>query len=229
MNMVHNILKISILSVISVALVGCHQGHQHEHEGLDHSEEIGENHHEHHSTNGVSFSVEMQQGIDFEVSPAQLRPLGNVIRAVAQVQPAQGDAIMLTAKVDGVIGGLSGQWSEGVEIKAGQTLCVIDASASPADNLQLQQVQAATEYERAKRELDRLTELHKDKLVLESEWLQARANFEQAEAVYEALHKGYGTGRQSVSVSQSGYIVNMAVVNGQHVSKGDLIAVVSRP
>lgn len=224
--MVHNILKISLLSILAATLAGCH--HDHTHEGHVHSEETDKNHHEHHSGNGVEFSVEMQQGIDFAVSPAELRPLGNVIRTVAQVMPAQGDELMLTAKVEGVIGGLSGQWSEGMEIKAGQTLCVVDAAASATDNLRVKQAQAVSELERAKREFERVDALHKDRLVLESEWLKAHSDYEKAEAEAVAVNKGYGDGCQKVTATKGGYLVSLSVANGQHVAEGDLIATVSQ-
>lgn len=227
MKKMNKILIMSAMCAAVVGLCGCHHQHDHEHEDHDHESEVQRDHHDHPSVNGVKFGLEMQQGVAFEVVAAEPRMLGNVIRTVAQVLPAQGDEIILTSKVDGVVSSLSSQWSEGAELKAGQTICLIDASASSTENLRSRQAQAASELERAKREFERVDALHKDKLVLESEWLQAHSDLEKAEAESAAVSKGFDGGCQKVIVSQSGYIASLSVTNGQHVSVGDQIAVVS--
>lgn len=226
--MISKILNISFLMLVMAIFVACHHDshHHHDHDDVSHAEE--HHHDEIKSANGVIFDEDMRWGIEFATAPVELVSLGNVIRTVAQVQPAQGDEVILTSKVDGVVASLSSQWAEGTAINAGQSLCHIDASTSANSNLKTQQQQAQAELDRAQAELDRMESLRADQLVLESELQQARATYQQAKATWQALHQGYGQGTQSVVAPYSGFLQQILVSNGQHVSTGDVIAILSK-
>ncbi len=202
----------------STLVAGCH-GEHHHHES-DHEE------HQHHSTNGVEFPHEMSESIDFAIASVEKRQMGNVIRTVARVLPAQGDEILLTAKADGIVRLSKLHLISGVELKSGETLCTVNASAVLGNNLEAQQQQAQAEWQRAKAELERMETLRSDKLVLESELQRARADYAQAEAQLNALQKGFGQGVQSINSPHAGFLKELRVNDGQYVSAGDVVAVV---
>jgi len=204
----------------SVLLAGCHN-HDHHHEEGEDKEEI-------HVANGVEFSHEMSQTIDFAVAPVEMRALGNIIRTVAKVSAAQGDEIVLTAKTDGIVRLSKKGLASGAELQAGETFCSINASATANNNLEAQQQQAKAEYERAKNECTRMEALRADQLVLESELQRARAEFAQAEAQLNAVQKGFGTGMQSIQSPHAGFLKELRVQEGQYVQAGEVVAVVAR-
>lgn len=218
--------QISLLLFVSAStlLAGCH-GHEH-HDDHDHDHEHEE--HEHHSANGVEFSHEMSESIDFAVAPVEMRQMGNVIRSVAKVMPAQGDEMILTAKVDGIVRLSKSGLALGTDLRAGEAICSINASATADNNLEAQQEQARAEWQRAKSELERMESLRADQLVLESELQRARADYAQAEAQYKALQKGFGQGMQSVAASRAGFLKELRVLEGQFVQTGDVVAVVAQ-
>lgn len=151
-----------------------------------------------------------------------------MIRTVAQILPSQGDEVMVSAKADGVVTLTGGKLNEGCALSAGQAICSIDASATANNNLSVQQEQAQAEYNHAKAEYERLKTLRADKLVLESELSAAKAAFESAEAALKGLKKNFGAGTQSVSAPKAGYLKQLLVSNGQYVTAGQPIAVITQ-
>ena len=170
----------------------------------------------------------MSWAVDFATAPAELMPIGNVIRTVGQVLPSQGDEVTAVAKVSGIVTLSGNSLTEGSVIAAGKALCSIDASATVDNNLSAQQAQAQAEYARAKKEYDRLKSLREDKLAMESEVSAAKAALETAEANLKAMKKGYGDGTQTVTAPRGGYLKQFLVSNGQYVSAGEAIAVITQ-
>lgn len=195
------------------------------------------NHHEAHedmeareadTPNAVAFPKLMSWNADFSTQPVQTLPMGQVIKTVAQIQPSQADEQMIVANADGVVAFGANTLVEGKQVAAGQTVCTIDGSSTVNNNLSAQQQQAATELQRAKNEYERLSKLSVDKLVLEADVQAAKATYEQAQQNYNALHKS-GSGRNvAVTASRSGYVKQVMVANGQYVTAGTPVAVVSQ-
>lgn len=206
--------------MMAMMLTACHGHKEHQDADDDDDDEPGV----------VHFPKELSEKLDFKVEKATEQAVGSVIHTVAQIMPSQGDEFIVSAKVDGVVKLASGaSLNPGASIASGQNICTIDASASANDNLSVRQSQAQSEYLRAKAEYERLQGLRADKLALESEVNSAKAAYESAKAEYDALRKNYGSsGTQTVKAGRSGYLKSVMVQNGQHVSEGDAIAVITQ-
>lgn len=212
-------LKLKMLMlVIMLSACGSQQDHKDSHE--DDDDEPGV----------VHFSKEMSEKLDFKVEKATEQAIGNVIHTVAQIMPSQGDEFIESAKVDGVVRLTSGvSLNPGVSISAGQIICTVDASSSANDNLSVRQSQALSEYQRAKVEYERLVALRQENLALQSDVNSSKAAYESAKAAYEALKKNYSvSGTQVVKASKGGYFKSIMVQNGQHVSEGDALVVITQ-
>ena len=96
------------------------------------------------------------------------------------------------------------------------------------NNLSVRYREAESNYTLAKREYERKSELIKEQLVTESELLQAKRNFETAEAIYNNLHRNISGGSQAVSATMSGYINRLLVRNGEYVEAGQPLAVITK-
>lgn len=202
-----------ILIICGLVFAGCGNHHHHE--------ENTEEHHDEDHPMGVHFHKEWQDNLDFSTAKATELNMGTVIHTVAQVMPSVGDECIVAAKADGIVKLNNRSLTEGASIGAGQVVCTIDASSNAQNNLDVQQKQAQAEYQRAKAEYERLKTLREDKLVLESELQAAKAAYQSAEAEYNALRKNFGaSGTQTVTATQSGFIKQIMVRNGEHVSAG---------
>ncbi len=180
------------------------------------------------SSNGVGFTKEQSWKVNFSTEPCQVEPFGQVIKTMAQVQPAQGDEQILTAKAAGIVRMAGSDVMVGKAVRQGQQLFTLESGELMDNNLNVRTQEAASEYERAKSEYERKESLAKDKIVSESDLQRAKAEYEKAEAQYRNLMQGLSGGKSGVTTSLSGYIKQIYVQNGQYVEAGAPIAAVSQ-
>jgi RND family efflux transporter, MFP subunit len=180
------------------------------------------------SSNGVLFTKEASWKLDFATEEARLEPFGQVIRATAQILPAQGDQRVVAAKAGGIIIFSGQEIVEGKTVGAGQSLFSIESDGMADNNLSVRLSEATAEYNRAKTEYERKKELAKDNIVSQSELLKAQTEYTNAEAVYNNLRKNFSLGRQVISSPIGGYITQVLVRNGQYVEPGQPVVVVSQ-
>ena len=180
------------------------------------------------SSNGVVFTKEQSWKIDFSTDEVRREPFGQIIRTTAQIQPSQGDERVITAKTSGVVFFPNANLVEGKAVNVGQSLFSIDGSGMADNNLSVRYAEAESEYQRAKAEYDRKTELAKENIVSQSDLLQAKTNFANAEAVYNNLRKNFTAGKQAVSSPIGGFITRVLVRNGEYVEAGQTVLLVSQ-
>lgn len=218
------------IAAVTALTVGCkHDHHHHDHEEEEeHAEHHDHDEHDEEHANGIAFPKELSEHTDFATSAVTMQQVGNIINTVAQVQPSQGAETVVCAKTEGIIRLSAATLTAGCEIAAGRTICTIDASTTANNNLLAQQRQAQVEVQRAQAEYDRITNLRKDKLTLESEVTAARAALETAKAQLKALNTGGRNGVQSVAAPTAGYLKQLTVKDGQYVQAGEQIAVITK-
>ncbi len=180
------------------------------------------------SSNGVTFSKEMSWTVDFSTEESRTEPFGQVIRTMAQVQPSQGDERVITAKTSGMVVFPENGMIDGKAVHAGQTLFFIESGDMADNNLAVRYREAESNYNLTKKEYERKQALAKDKIVSEKELLQAKTDFETAEATYNNLRKNFASGRQSVTAPISGFVKQLLVRNGEYVEAGQPVAAVSQ-
>lgn len=180
------------------------------------------------SSNGVAFIKEMSWKVDFSTVPCLKEPFGAIIRTMAQVQPSQGDERVVTAKTSGIVVIPEAGLVDGKSVSAGQTLFYIESSDMADNNLSVRYQEAESNYSLTKKEYERKQELAKDKIVSESDLLQAKANYETAQAVYNNLRRNFTAGRHSVTAPISGFVKQLLVRNGEYIEAGEPIVSVSQ-
>ena len=180
------------------------------------------------STNSVIFTKEQSWKVDFATDNARCEPFGQIIRTMAQIQPAQGDERIIIAKTGGVALFSNENVMEGKAVGAGQALFSIDASSMADNNLAVRFAEAESEYNRAKTEYERKTELAKENTISQRDLLIAGTEFAGAEAIYNNLRQNFSAGRQIVSSPISGFVTRVLVQNGQYVEAGQPILIVSQ-
>jgi RND family efflux transporter MFP subunit len=180
------------------------------------------------SSNGVVFTKEQSWKVDFATDEVRREPFGQIIRATAQIQPSQGDERIITAKTGGIVLFPGDNVVDGKAVSAGQTLFSIDGSGMADNNLSVRYAEAESEYNRAKVECDRKTELARENIVSQSDLLKAKTDFANAEANYNNLKRNFSAGKQSASSPIGGFVTRVLVRNGEYAEAGQPVLVVSQ-
>ncbi len=179
-------------------------------------------------TNTTVFTKEQSWKVDFATELPVIEPFGQVIKTTAQVQSAQGDEIVLTAKTNGVVALSGGLIIEGKAISKGQVLFSISGNELANNNSSVRFLEAKNNYEKASADYERSKELAKDKIVSEKDLLTRKLEYENAKAIFENLNKNFNAGGQVVSSPMSGFVKQLFVQNGGYVESGQPIATISQ-
>jgi membrane fusion protein, heavy metal efflux system len=178
--------------------------------------------------NAVVFTKEKSWKIDFETSEVKLEPMGQVINTTAQIQSAPNDEIIITAATNGVV--LLSEYNilEGKEVSKGQLLFSISGSSLAENNSQVRFEEARNNFELAEANYLRKKKLAKDKIVSESDFLEAKNQFDNARVIFNSIKNKFSSTGQSVSSPINGYIKQLLIKNGQYVEIGQPIVSITQ-
>ena len=193
-----------------------HEGHHHEHEGVGH--EHGHEHAGH--SDEIAFSEEKAKHFGIETETVAKKSFNEIIKVSGQILPAQGDESVISAKSSGIIK-LNTYAIEGKQVGAGTSIGHISSQNVAGGDAN---ETARINYEAAKRELERITPLYKDRIITEREYNQAKQTYDQAKA---ALASNTGAG-SSATANIAGTITKMYVKDGEFVETGAPLALVSK-
>jgi membrane fusion protein, heavy metal efflux system len=179
-------------------------------------------------SNGILFTKEQSWKVDFATEEARSEPFGQIIRTIAQIQPAPGDEKVIVAKAGGIVSFSGSGIIGGQSVNAGQVLFTIDSGDLADNNLGVRYNEAVSELNRAKADYERKKELAKDRIVSERDLMEAETAFKNAEVNFNHLHRNFSAGKQTVSSSMSGFVKQVMVRNGEYVAAGEPVLVVSQ-
>ncbi|MGI8893612.1 MAG: efflux RND transporter periplasmic adaptor subunit [Bacteroidia bacterium] len=152
----------------------------------------------------------------------------NIIKTSGQILSAPGDEIMITAKSGGIVRFIGNKTISGSEVKSGTNLFTISGGEMTVGNVDVAYSQAKNNYDRTKAEFNRASELIKDQIISEREYLNAKSEYENAETAFNNLSRNYTNKGQNISSPMSGFINNIFVNEGQYVEAGTPLATVSK-
>ena len=107
-----------------------------------------------------------------------------MIRSRGQVLAAQGEESVVVATVPGVVSFGSLPFTDGTAVRRGQQLLSIASNGLSEGDVA---VRAKAAYEAAKQEYARMEALVADRIVSAKEFEQAKLNYANAKAAYEAV------------------------------------------
>ena len=169
--------------------------HSHNHNHAHSSQPTAHSHNHNHGDDAITFSVEQQNKIDFEVVEVVTEPLYQIIRTSAQVVPAQEGEKILTATTSGIINFENKDIVKGLDVKSGQILFSIDNSNMADDNLSTRREEIEAEYQKAKSNYERKQALAEDKIISESELKDAETEYLIAKKHYENMNQNFPQGK----------------------------------
>lgn len=202
--------------------------HDHQDHGHDHEEEIHSRQADPHAEAGHSDEIVIPAekaaaiGIETEtVTPGKFR---EVIHTSGEILPAAGDETTIVATTDGTVS-YTENYTEGAAVSQDQEIFSIQSS-NLQDGNRIEKARIA--YLTAKDEYERASKLTGSKIVSQKEFASIKENYESARLAYQALRPSKsGSGVAVISPSE-GFIKSLLVKQGDYVTTGTPLAVVSR-
>ena len=202
-----------------------HSGHNHDHSA--HSSQPAAHNHDH-GDDAITFSVDQQKKIDFEVVEAISEPLYQIIRTSAQIIPSQDSEKILTATTSGIVTFENKDIVHGLDVKSGQILFSIDNDEMADENLSTRRQEIEAEYEKAKADYERKQSLAEDKIISESDLIDAKTEYLKAKKHYDNMLKNYPEGKTLHRATISGSISEILVPNNSYVEAGQPIMILAQ-
>jgi RND family efflux transporter MFP subunit len=201
-----------------------HEGHNHDHDHAHSQQPAAHSHEAHdHGEDAITFPVDQQKKIDFEVVEVVTEPLYQVIRTSAQIVPSQEGEKILTATTSGIVSFENKNLVQGLDVKAGQILFSIDNDEMADGSLAVRRQEIEAEYEKAKTEYERKQALAEDKIISESELLDAKTEYLKAQKYYDNMLQNYPEGKTLHRATITGAISEILVPNNSYVEAGQAI------
>ena len=213
-----------------------HEGHDHEHEEADHDhehEEAGHDHehdheHEHEAAANpgeVVFKEANAKAVGLQTITVTPGAFTQVIRTSGQVLAAQGEESVMVATVPGVVSFGSVPFTDGTAVRKGQAVLSIASNGLSEGDVA---VRSKAAYEAAKLEFERMEALVADRIVSAKEFEQAKLNYANAKAAYEAVADKQTAKGVAVVAPLNGYLKNIQVKEGDYVSVGQPLATIAQ-
>lgn len=183
---------------------------------------LGHHHHDHssHSSQSDEIVLKPADAERFGVHSKMVKPqsFNEILKVSGQIISAPSDQSVVSATSSGIVSYTS-RVVEGKKVSTGTVVASISAKGMAGGDAN---EVALIDYEAAKRELDRITPLHKDGIISTKEYNAAKQTYEQAKAAYS----GNSTGSTAIAPT-SGVITRLIVRQGEFVDAGQPIAVIS--
>lgn len=203
---------------------GCTGDHDHDHDHDHDGHSHGSSDHEH-SGDEIIFTKEQAKAVGLKVKAIELGSFNQIIKTGGRIEAAQGDEVTLVASLSGVVSYAKTGIVEGHAVRAGESIVTISAQ-NVADGDPI--LKARYAYETAKNDFERAKSLVKDTLISRKEFEQVQLTYETARVAYEALSKNQTAKGISIVSPINGYIKSRLVSEGEYVSVGQPIAVISQ-
>ncbi len=178
----------------------------------------------------ISYLKEQAWKVEFANAPARVQPFAEVVRTSGQILAAPGDEAVLTAQISGIVSFSGKNMVAGTAVGAGATLFTVKSNEVVQSNLGAAVQQAQNDLATAKQQYDRASELVKDKIISEKDFLEAKLRLENAQAQLKdvSVSSSFNKNRQSVAAPIGGFLKNVLVENGAFVQAGQPLATVSK-
>ncbi|MDE6321612.1 MAG: hypothetical protein K2L93_04865, partial [Muribaculaceae bacterium] len=212
-------LKFTFLmaAAVSLAITGCSHtpkddglGHDHHHEHADahhHDEDGDEHHHDEEEHHGDEIVIKPETAKELGVATTTLEPseFSEVIKVSGTLTRSTADESAVATTSSGILT-LKPGILPGATVKAGQVIATISSTTMAGGD---PNAAAKTTLDAARRELDRITPLHKEGIVSTRDYNAALAAYESARAAYS------GTPAGGVATARtSGIITSLDVSSG---------------
>lgn len=203
--------------------------HDHEHESHELSEHEHSEHEEHEEAHQhgdeISFKKTNAEAIGLQTQVMKPAPFTEVIKTSGRIIAAQGSESTIVATVPGVVTLGKLPFIDGTAVSKGQTILSLASNALSEGDVA---ARAKHNYENAKKEYERMSQLVDDRIVSRKDFEQARLNYENAKVAYDAIAGKQTAKGVAITAPISGYLKNILVKEGDYVTVGQPLATLSQ-
>jgi len=176
----------------------------------------------------ITYLKEQAWKVEFANAPVRRQPFSDIIKTSGQVLSAPGDEVILTAKAGGIVHFTGNKSIIGSSVNAGTLLFTITGGDLSTGNIDAAYKEAKANYENARVEYERASELVKDQIISQREFQESKLKFDNAQTAFNVIAKNYSSGGQSISSPMDGFVKNIMVSEGQFVATGTALASISK-
>lgn len=180
------------------------------------------------SANEITYLKEQAWKIEFANEEIHKQQFSEVIRTSGQIVSAPGDERMIVATTTGIVLFGNSGIATGAAVNPGESLFIISGGALTGNNIDARFREAKTNLENAEAEFNRGKELAKTNIISQQELLRLETNYKNATTAFGLVAKDYSSGGQRVSSPINGFLKSILVSQGQYVTEGQPIALVSQ-
>lgn len=180
-----------------------------------------------HDEEGITFLKEESWKIDFALTQIKETDYSETVKSSGRIINLPSDEIIISANTSGIVEILDYTLSPGKNISSGTNLFSIKSGSLREDNLELKYTLAKSNYDKSKKEFDRIIELYKSKISSEREYLEAKTSLESTEAIFKNYSNTSDGKKTLIKSPKSGFLKNLAVNQGQFVEAGATLAILS--
>jgi RND family efflux transporter MFP subunit len=195
---------------------GCSSGNKNQSSTVEHTDSHG---------GEIHFTRQQAEAVDLKVEEVSPGTFSQVIKTSGQILSAQGDEVTIAATSNGIVSFANPSISDGTAVRASEAIVTVSAKnlqdGDPA-------AKAKIAYEAALKEFQRAEELVKDRIISAKEFEQIRLRYETAKTTYEAQASSVTATGVKITSPISGYIKNRLVSQGEYVSTGQPIVIISQ-
>lgn len=194
--------------------------HDHDHDKAGSHEHEGHNHDE---DGLIHLSTKQAARVGVEVDTLRRGTFHSVLHVGGKLLTTNSDESVVVANSTGVATLSSA--TEGSYISAGTLLASISSDALEGG---CSFAKSEAEYEAAKKEYERAQALLKDGVISQKRFDEAKLAYQQAKIAYQSQSSHAGSSGIKVVAKTSGYLKQWMIKQGEYVSVGQSIAVVSK-
>lgn len=175
----------------------------------------------------ISYLKEQAWKVEFANEAVTPQAFNEVIKTSGQILSSPGDETIVTAPASGVVS-FAGNATAGSNVQSGQRLFTLSGGNIAQGNVETSYKESQANFNKAKADYDRASELIQDKIISQKEFSDAQLRYQNAQTGYNAFAKNYSGNGLSVASNMSGFIRQVFVTDGQFVQAGEPLAAVSK-
>lgn len=174
----------------------------------------------------ITYLKEQAWKVDFANVKVMKGAFSNVIKTTGQVLPSPKGQTTISAQVAGILKFNNNQLVQGLSVNKGTPLFYIERNEVVKSNINTATQQARASVNNASKNLERASVLIEDKIISQKEFLEAKKDYEiaQAELQNTLVDTNFNKKNQTVSAPINGFVQSIYVQNGQTVSVGTPLA-----
>lgn len=176
----------------------------------------------------ITYLKEQAWKVEFANAPVVGGSFVDIIKTSGQILSAPGDEMFVIANASGILNFAGNKTIAGSPIAQGRTLFSISGGNLAENNMDTRLKEVKTNFEKSKSDFDRAKELISDKIISDAEYLQSKNAFDNAKIMLDGLTRNYTSSGQIVKATMGGYVKNILVNEGQYVSVGEPLMVISK-